>query len=103
MDVWCKIETQLFNNGSNLIGTIDTNYLVSHFGVVDSTAPGYLITITGNFKTASFIEQAGSSGNFEVGFTNSVPEMSTWAMLIAGFIGLCFVSAAGKKATPRHI
>ena len=75
-----------FFSNSKLVYSIDTEYLIDHFNVINSTAPGYLLTFAGNFDTVEFLEK---NGNFEIGFVSaSVPEISVWLMLFIGFYSL---------------
>ncbi len=57
---------------------------------------GYLVTITGDFSSVT-LSQAGSGGNFEVGFGSPVPETSTWAMMGLGFAGLAFAGFRTRR------
>jgi hypothetical protein len=41
-------------------------------------------------------------GTVAAAFTTAVPEMSTWAMLTAGFASLAFAGASRKRRKPSH-
>ena len=82
-------------NSSDLVGTVVTSDLPGWYR--NTGAPGYSVMFTGNFTAAVFSETAG--GDFEIGFTNAVPEASTWAMMGLGLLGLAY-AGYGARRTP---
>lgn len=82
-----------FYNGNNLVATYSATDFINSFGTQNTPSPGYIAKFTGDFTNVKFVENGG--GNFEVGF--AAPEMSTWLMLITGFIGLFVASSINKR------
>lgn len=80
-------------NAGNIVtlydgGSVVGGYTTADLGPVsNTTGPGYLVTITGAFDRVVLSENG--FGHFEVGVPSAVvPELSTWAMMLAGFLGL---------------
>jgi uncharacterized membrane protein len=76
------------------------------FSVVDGVAyatewSGRSVINLGGLPGFTFSSAAGTnSAGLSVGGGNgsSVPELSTWAMMLAGFVGLAFVGHRGARA-----
>jgi hypothetical protein len=58
-------------------------------GLIDSTVGFAANSVTVNLAGDHF--SAGSVGLIDVQFASPVPEPSTWAIMILGFCGLCFL------------
>jgi hypothetical protein len=95
--------TVTFLNGlGTAIGDVTTQDLVNKFGVANTQNPGgYVIgfdlTSLGGFSKVDFT--TGPTA-FEFAFTAPVPEPSTWAMMILGFVGLGFMAYRRKQSGP---
>ncbi len=78
--------------GGKVTGVYDTADLAS-YGTKNTSGPGYLVTITGDFNKAVFSQT--NSGSFEIGV--AAPEASSWAMLGIGFAGLALLGHRARR------
>ncbi len=101
-----------FYNGANPIGTIEAGDLYADFtGVCNCQSPGYLLSIVlPKGQTYTSVVFGTSPSDFEFAITQSVPEPSTWAMMLAGFAGLGWAgyrksqaSASGPRALAERM
>ena len=101
-----------FYNGANPIGTIEAGDLYADFtGVCNCQSPGYLLSIVlPKGETYTSVVFGTSPSDFEFAITQSVPEPSTWAMMLAGFAGLGWAgyrksraSASGPRALAKRM
>jgi hypothetical protein len=71
------------------------------FGSFGSGTENVYLQITGlgPFTTATFTDSGNPSFEFVPGAVNSVPELSTWAMMIAGFAGIGFAAYRRRSQT----
>jgi hypothetical protein len=78
------------NGAGSLIGTVGSYDLYQNFAGINNTQdPGYLIAMVTPKAFASVV--AGTiPSDFEFA-VSGVPEVSTWAMMLAGFAGLGFL------------
>jgi PEP-CTERM motif len=85
-----------FLNGATTVATVVTPDL---FGVANTQGPGYLVDITGvpAFTSIVLSQGAGDGGNFELSVP-AVPEPSTWAMMLIGFVGLGYARAEKDRS-----
>lgn len=82
-----------------LIGTVSASDLYNHFsGINNTTDPGYIVgfKVPGAYQSVVFSTVPSA---FEFAVTPGVPELSTWAMMLAGFVGL---GIAGYRRTQRE-
>jgi hypothetical protein len=93
-----SINTVTFYSGAggtgSVVGVVTNPDLITAFGVVNSSGPGYLIDFStpSPFKSVVFSTD-GSAFEFAV----AAPELSTWGMMLAGFAGLGFVGWSRKR------
>ncbi|HVQ69418.1 MAG TPA: PEPxxWA-CTERM sorting domain-containing protein [Bradyrhizobium sp.] len=76
----------------SVIGSISVADLVANFAGIDNTTdPGFLIGF-GTQTAFNSVVFSTSPSAFEFAFASPVPEPSTWAMMILGFIGIGFMA-----------
>ncbi len=92
-----------FMNGTTIVATVWSSELWPNIiyqapGTVNLPGPGFLVDISGVGPYTSVVFSQGSSqgGYFE--FAVAAPELSTWAMMLAGFAGLGFVGYRRQKS-----
>jgi len=61
-----------------------------------------VLEFQGTFNTLTFTDLSESWHGLTVGIASGVPEPSTWAMMILGFVGLGFM-AYRRKSQPTLI
>ncbi len=91
--VLTSLLTVTYNNGSQqeFDLPINVNGGASYFGFVDSLG----------FKSVTIADISDDAWGIDnVSFTSTVPEASTWAMLVAGFAGLGLL---GRRAARRQV
>jgi hypothetical protein len=84
------------NGTGSVVGTgaVTTPALITDFGVVNASGPGYLI----DFQTPkAFQSVVFSTGPTAFEFAVAAPELSTWGMMLAGFAGLGLVGYSRKR------
>jgi hypothetical protein len=89
-----------FYNGASSVADVTTSDLT---GFSNTTAPGYLVDITGvpAFTSVVLSQGPGDGGNFELSLAaGAVPETSTWLMMMVGFSGLGF---AGYRTSRKSV
>jgi hypothetical protein len=89
---------QAFNSGTNLVGTPQAEFLYLNLtgsGLTNDIAPGsesdkfhWAPAIQASVFTLSLEDANGNTATV----VESVPEPSTWAMMILGFVGLGFLA-----------
>jgi hypothetical protein len=82
-------------NGLNF-GAVTPPYVDSYQQVFNSTVSGEIFTYSFDFSNDSASEP--SYLRVSVGTTSAIPEASTWAMMVLGFVGLGFAARRGRKA-----
>jgi hypothetical protein len=94
-----------FYNGANAIGTIEAGDLYSDFnGVCNCQSPGYLLSIAlPKGETYTSVVFGTTPSDFEFTITQSVPEPSTWAMMLLGFAGLGYAGFRKSHETVRAL
>ena len=99
----CKINCGSFTNGiqGNWNGTNNHYAGPLDFNILGVSSTDFVNNSSG---FAAAVDVLGSNGTGEVaGYLHSIPEESTWAMLIIGFISLKLASTADKKRRGRYI
>ena len=101
---------QLDNAGVVTIDVFDNlgqSFLFTEAGNKDFSAIGVIALVgTGEFITSVIVSADSASGGFNslkqegFGFATAVPEASTWAMMILGFMGVGFM-AYRRRGQPR--
>jgi PEP-CTERM motif len=92
-------------NGFTISGPVGDSPIFAAFVDPNSTVTGLTnstISFAANSVTANLagdVFSAGSVGLIDVQFAPPVPEPSTWAMMILGFVGLAFM-AYRRKSKP---
>lgn len=89
---WGSVDTYnslQFSNGDTFTGS-QLSPLLSPTGCQGSPACNSYVTLTSNTPFTS-VRLLSSSNSFEITNISAVPEPSTWAMMILGFLGLGFL------------
>ncbi|MBL9173618.1 MAG: PEP-CTERM sorting domain-containing protein [Verrucomicrobiales bacterium] len=96
----------LGGSGWHLVGNIAPSATIFDLVNVTTSTSGNTVTLAGdlamsyeiaNFLLATPSDQGKDMGDFRFSATSSVPEPSTWALLLLGGIGLCIHRAVGRN------
>jgi len=91
---WGSVDTynsiKFFNAAGDVITGSDLIPQLSASGCQNSTACNSYVTFTSD-TAFSHIELSSSGNSFEITNISAVPEPTTWAMMILGFLGLGFL------------
>jgi len=96
-------QVQLYDSGTPVGSYSSVDLYAAYPSLQNSQMPGYWVVLTSMtpFNTAVFSENQG--GDFEFAIPTAVPEAATWAMILAGFVGLGAAGATSRRrSTPRY-
>jgi hypothetical protein len=115
---WGSIDADICGGGSSSCGNLNSvaitvdgytltgSNLMSMYGALGLGSQGspkdnQLVRITG-LAPFTQVEFSSTRNAFEFSLGAAVPEASTWAMMLAGFAGLGFLSWRGSRKTAAH-
>lgn len=93
-------------SGWHLVGNIAPSATIFDLVNVTTSTSGNTVTISGdlamsyeiaNFLLATPSDQGKDMGDFRFSATSTVPEPSTWALLVLGGVGICVQRAVGRN------
>ena len=92
------VQELTFYDAGNGIFTTTTPLSSTTFNAIGSTVATNFVTATGTYSvTEEYIITAGPGGSANSSIVVSVPESSTWAMMILGFFGVGFMAYRRKN------